>query len=60
MKMVPVIAEDGTPLAACHPARARELVKCGRAVRRHAESGFYIQLCQKALKAASSEGAQHA
>lgn len=44
MKMVPVVAEDGTPLDDCHPARARELVKRGRAVRRFTASGFYIQM----------------
>jgi hypothetical protein len=56
MKMVPVVAEDGTPLDPCHPARARELVKRGRAVRRFAASGFYIQMRARSITSISSAG----
>jgi hypothetical protein len=44
MKMVPVVAASGEPLTACHPARARELVRLGKALRRYSEAGFFIQM----------------
>jgi hypothetical protein len=59
MNLVPVVAEDGTPLDACHPARARELIKLGRAVRRSAETGFYIQLRSRPLKTVPPTGGEN-
>ncbi|HEX2243525.1 MAG TPA: RRXRR domain-containing protein, partial [Gammaproteobacteria bacterium] len=34
MVYVPVVSKTGRPLMPCHPARARELVQKGKAVRR--------------------------
>jgi len=45
---VPVVGSTGTPLMPCHPARARELVCKGRAVRRWSKSLFYIRLLNRA------------
>ena len=44
MKYVPVISSTKKPLMPCHPARARELVRRGRAKRRFNKGMFYIQL----------------
>src|SRR5579875_2891716 len=45
---VPVVASAGKPLMPCHPARARGLVRKGRAVRRFRKGFFYIQLVDRA------------
>lgn len=47
MLYVPVISSTGTPLMPCHPARARELVRRGRAVRRFDRGLFYVQLMDR-------------
>lgn len=47
MLYVPVISATGKPLMPCHPARARELVRKGRAVRRFTKGFFYIQLLDR-------------
>jgi len=44
---VPVVSSAGKPLMPCHPARARELVRRGRAVRRFRKGFFYIQLLDR-------------
>jgi hypothetical protein len=44
MVYVPVVSKTGRPLMPCHPARARELVRKGKAVRRFNRGLFYIQL----------------
>ncbi len=44
---VPVIGSTGIPLMPCHPARARELVRKGRAKRRFLKGFFYIQLTDR-------------
>jgi len=44
---VPVVSSIGMPLMPCHPARARELVRRGRAVRRFRKGFFYIQLLDR-------------
>ena len=44
---VPVVSNDKTPLMPCHPARARELVRKGKAVRRFNRGLFYIQLVER-------------
>ncbi|WP_460036205.1 RRXRR domain-containing protein [Methylothermus subterraneus] len=44
---VPVVSKTGKPLMPCHPARARELVRKGRAVRRFLHGIFYIQLVDR-------------
>ena len=41
---VPVVGVTKKPLMPCHPARARELVRKGRALRRFSKGIFYIQL----------------
>lgn len=48
MQYVPVLSTDGKPLMPCHPARARELIRKGRAVRRFRKGFFYIQLLGRA------------
>ena len=45
---VPVIGSGGKPLMPCHPARARELVHKGKAVRRFDRALFYIKLVDRA------------
>jgi len=45
---VPVIGKEGKPLMPCHPARARELVRSGRAVRRFDRGLHYIRLTDRA------------
>lgn len=47
MLYVPVVSSTGKPLMPCHPARARELVRKGRAVRRFSCGIFYIQLLDR-------------
>lgn len=47
MQYVPVVSVDGKPLMPCHPARARELVRNGRAVRRFSKGLFYIRLTRR-------------
>jgi hypothetical protein len=42
--MVPTLSVLGKPLMPCHPARARELIKQGRAVRRWYKGIFSIKL----------------
>lgn len=44
---VPVVSASGKPLMPCHPARARELVRGGRAVRRFNKGLFYIKLLDR-------------
>jgi hypothetical protein len=44
---VPVISKIGIPLMPCHPARARELVRKGKAVRRFDRGIFYIKLTER-------------
>jgi len=48
VKYVPVVGSTGKPLMPCHAARARELVRKGRAVRRFKKGLFYIQLLDRA------------
>jgi hypothetical protein len=45
--MVPVVSTTGKPLMPCPPARARELVRKGKALRRFKAGIFYIQLTQR-------------
>lgn len=47
MQYVPVLSADGKPLMPCHAARARELVRKGRAVRRFRKGFFYIQILDR-------------
>jgi 5-methylcytosine-specific restriction endonuclease McrA len=50
-----VLASDGTPLDPCHPARARKLLKSGRAaVARH--TPFVIRLKDRAAEQSQVEG----
>jgi hypothetical protein len=49
MRYVPVESSTGQPLMPCHPARARRLVKQGRAVRRFKQGLFYIRLLDRAM-----------
>jgi RRXRR protein len=44
MLYVPVVSVSGKPLMPCHPARARELVRQGKAQRRFKRGVFYLQL----------------
>lgn len=44
MQYVPVVSKTGKPLMPCHPARSRELVRKGLAVRRFNKGLFYIRL----------------
>ncbi len=48
MKYVPVVSSSGQPLMPCHAARARELVRRGRAQQRFDRGLFYIQLTDRA------------
>ena len=48
MLYVPVVSSTGKPLMPCHPARARELVRSGKAVRRFDRGLFYIRLTDRA------------
>ena len=47
MQYVPVLSCTGQKLMPCHAARARELVRKGRAVRRFDRGLFYIQLLDR-------------
>lgn len=47
MLYVPVVSSTGKPLMPCHPARARELVRKGRAVRRFNKGIFYIKMLDR-------------
>lgn len=47
MQFVPVVSASAKPLMPCHPARARELVRKGLALRRFNKGVFYIQLTQR-------------
>jgi len=47
MQYVPVVSSDGSPLMPCHPARARELIRSGRALRRFSKGVFYIWLLDR-------------
>jgi len=47
MQSVSVVSSTGKPLMPCHAARARELVRKGRAVRRFDRGLFYIQLLDR-------------
>ena len=44
---VPVVSTAGSPLMPCHPARARELVRKGRAVRRFSKGIFHVRLLDR-------------
>jgi hypothetical protein len=44
---VPVVSKTGKPLMPCHPARARELIRRGKAVRRFNRGVFYIRLTER-------------
>jgi hypothetical protein len=45
---VAVVGSGGKPLMPCHPARGRELVRSGRAVRRFDRGLYYIRLTDRA------------
>ena len=45
---VPVLSSTGKPLMPCHPARARQLVKKGKATKRYLKGIFCIQLTERA------------
>lgn len=47
MLYVSVVSSTSKPLMPCHPARARELVRNGRAVRRFNRGIFYIRLLNR-------------
>ncbi len=47
MLYVPVVSSTGQPLMPCHPARARELVRKGKAMRRFDRGLFYIRLTER-------------
>ena len=47
MIRVPVVSSTNKPLMPCHPARARELVRDGRALRRFNKGIFYIKLINR-------------
>jgi hypothetical protein len=47
MQYVPGVSSTGKPLMPCHPARARELVRAGKAVRRFNRGVFYIKLTDR-------------
>jgi len=48
MRFVPVLSRTGQRLMPCHAARARELLRTGRAVRRFDRGLFYLQLLDRA------------
>ena len=48
MLYVPVVSSTGKPLMPCHPARARELVRKGKAIRRFDRGLFFIRLLDRA------------
>jgi hypothetical protein len=45
---VPVVSSTGKPLMPCHPARARQMLKKGKAIKRFTNSIFYIKLVDRA------------
>ena len=47
MLFVPVVSSSGKPLMPCHPARARELVRNKRALRRFNKGLFYIKMLDR-------------
>ena len=47
MLYVPVVSSTGKPLMPCHPARARQLVRKGKAIRRFDRGLFYIKLTER-------------
>ena len=47
MQCVPVISSTNLPLMPCHPARARELLRKGQAVRHFDRGIFYIKLHER-------------
>ena len=47
MQFVPVVSSTNKPLMPCHPARARQLVRNGKALRRFNRGLFYIRLTQR-------------
>lgn len=44
VQMVPVLSESGRPIMPCHPARARELVRKGRAMKCYRQGCFCIRM----------------
>ena len=44
MLFVPVVSSSGKPLMPCHPARARELIRKGKAIRQFDRGLFFIRL----------------
>ncbi|MFB9630505.1 RNA-guided endonuclease IscB [Nonomuraea helvata] len=52
-----VLAKDGTPLDPCHPARARRLLKAGRAVV-HRHTPFVIRLKDRTAAASTVQGVE--
>lgn len=44
---VPVVSSSKKPLMPCHPARARQLIKQGKALKRFNRGIFYIQLTER-------------
>jgi hypothetical protein len=47
MQYVPVVSATGVPLMPCHAARARQLVRAGKARRRFDRGLFYLQLTER-------------
>src|SRR5205823_1849406 len=47
MLRVPVVSASGRPLMPCHPARARELICKGKAIRRFDRGIFFIRLTER-------------
>src|SRR5208283_1577241 len=47
MPFVPVVSSSGKPLMPCHPARARELVRKGKAIRQFDRGIFFIRLTER-------------
>ena len=46
-QQTPVLSSDGHPLMPCHPARARKLLRTGRAVPHHVKGIFGIRLLHR-------------
>ena len=55
--MVPVLDKHGKPLMPCHPARARQLLRKGRAIVAHA-SPFVIRLKDRTIEDSAVDGVQ--
>ena len=55
--VVPVLDKHGKPLMPCHPARARQLLRNGRAVVAHA-SPFVIRLKDRTIEDSAVDGVQ--